>query len=271
MIQPYERKDVLIRIADVYLSYDGRPILDHVNAEVHDIVRPGCTQGQVVGILGPSGVGKTVFSRILTGLQEPTSGKITVGGTQEHIKAGDVGFVAQNYPLLRHRTVLGNLLVAGNGPRKAVEEKARAYLDTFNLTDKANVYPSLLSGGQRQRVAIIQQLLCSEHFLVMDEPFTGLDPIMKGKVCDLIRKVSLLDEKNTIFIVAHDIHAVISIADTLWLFGRSEPGGGSSIRYKYDLMERGIAWNGVHESSPLVQDLVREVLDRFRTLDGVSS
>jgi hypothetical protein len=54
---------------------------------------------------------------------------------------------------------------------------------------------------------------------------------------------------------------VISIADTFWLFGRSEPGGGSSIRYQYDLMERGIAWDGAHESSPLVQDLVREVLD----------
>ena len=195
MTQAYELKEVLIKIENVGVSYGDVKVLAGLNAEVRDIVRPGCVTGQVIGILGPSGVGKTQLSRVLTGLQEPTTGQVTVGAKNEKVQAGVVGYVAQNYPLLRHRTILGNLVTAakrhGASPHEA-SEKAMDYLKRFSLEDKWSSYPAELSGGQRQRIAIAQQLLCSEHYLILDEPTTGLDPVMKDKVCDFIRQVSRL-------------------------------------------------------------------------------
>ena len=95
-----------------------------------------------------------------------------------------------------------------------------ALLKEFELEDKFNLYPAQLSGGQRQRCAIIQQILCSEHFLLMDEPFSGLDLLMLEKTCELITKVADMDDLNTIIVVTHDVTAACSVADHLWLMGR---------------------------------------------------
>jgi polar amino acid transport system ATP-binding protein/sulfate transport system ATP-binding protein len=270
----YENKDVLIKIENVSLSFGDTLILKPTSAEIRDIVRPGICQGQVIGILGRSGIGKTQFSNILAGIQEPTTGKVTVKGGKP-IEAGVVGMVAQNYPLLMHRTILGNLLIAlekSGLSKKDREAKAMQSLRDFGLEDKAKFYPCQLSGGQRQRVAIAQELLCSEHFIVMDEPFTGLDPLSKDIVCELIAKVSSMHEENTIFVVAHDIAALVQIADHLWLFGRSykkesgddvKPTPGATIVETYDLIARGLAWKPDIAKSREFTDTVNEIKDRF--------
>jgi|SRR5579863_1433758 len=273
MTREYKLRDTLIKISNLGLKFGDKAVLAGLDAEVKDIVRPGIITGQVVGILGPSGIGKTQLSRILAGLQEPTSGGITVGVTQKPIEAGLVGFVAQNYPLLRHRTVLSNLELAAHNlhDAKAAAEKSMDYLKLFDLAEKWDQYPAELSGGQRQRVAIAQQLLCSEHYLILDEPTTGLDPIMKDKVVEMIRKVSGLSEENTIFIVTHDIPAVMSVADHLWLLGRvrNEKGEslGAKIVHQYDLIERGIAWEPNPSLLPAFTDLLREIRSKFETLN----
>jgi len=271
----YELKDVLVSIKDVGLSYSGKPVLANLSAEVRDIVRPDCVTGQIIGILGPSGVGKTQLSRIMTGLQEPTTGEIFVGtnGTRERVRAGLVGYVAQKYPLLRHRTVLGNLTTAskraGAGAAEA-KEKSMDFLKRFDLSDKWDSYPAELSGGQQQRVAIAQQLLCSEHFLILDEPTTGLDPLMKDKVCALVKQVASISEENTIFVVTHDIAAILTIADHLWLLGRDRDAQGASlgarIQHHYDLIERGLAWRENPQDLPAFAETQREVKDKFATL-----
>lgn len=274
MVQAYEKKDVLISIKDVCMSFDGKPVLTNINAEVRDLVRPGCVTGQVIGILGPSGVGKTQLSRIMTGLQEPTSGLICVGADQKKpVRAGLVGYVAQNYPLLRHRTVLGNLTVAARRAgldATAARAKALEYLTMFDLSDKWAAYPAQLSGGQRQRIAIAQQLLCSEHYLILDEPTTGLDPIMKDKVCGFIQKVASIAEENTIFVISHDINAVLTMADTLWVLGRRRDAQGvslgASIVQTYDLIERGIAWEADPPSAPAYRETQHEIRALFETL-----
>jgi ABC-type nitrate/sulfonate/bicarbonate transport system ATPase subunit len=269
-MQNYSLEKTLVKISNINHSFGDKQVLKNINAEVKDIVRPGCVTGQVVGILGPSGIGKSILSRIMAGLLKPTSGKIFVGEKQEEIRSGLVGMIAQNYPLFRHRTVYANLLLAAKKGGNT-EDKVKQYLSDFNLSDKVNNYPSQLSGGQRQRVAIIQQLLCSEHFIIMDEPTTGLDPIMKDKVCDLIIKIAHLHEENTLFIVTHDIPASIVVCDQLWLFGRDrdEQGNvipGATIQEKYNLIERELCWEPGIQNTPKFASFVNEVKDRFKTL-----
>jgi polar amino acid transport system ATP-binding protein/sulfate transport system ATP-binding protein len=271
---PYTLGKTLLKIDNVSLSYDDRPVLSGITAEVRDIIVPGRVQGQVVGILGPSGCGKTTLFRIIAGLHAPTSGRVSVNGFDRPVRAGEVGVVAQSYPLFEHRTVLGNLMLGATKKEKdskLARDKVMEMLNEFGLADKYNLYPAQLSGGQRQRCAIIQQILCSEHFLLMDEPFSGLDLIMLEKTAELISKVSDMDELNTIIVVTHDVAAACSVADHLWLMGRSadESGNalpGSRIVKQYNLIDRGLCWQpGITSTEPF-NDFVREVKDEFRRL-----
>ena len=266
--------NTLLKVEDVSLEYDGRPILKKVSAEIKDIIRPDCTQGQVVGFLGPSGIGKTQLFRIIAGLNKPTSGRVSINGLDRPVQAGEVGVVAQDYPLFEHRTVMSNLLLAAKQKErddKVARDKVVQYLDDFELTDKARLYPAQLSGGQRQRCAIIQQILCSDHFLLMDEPFSGLDLLMLERTCELIQKVANMDELNTIIVVTHDITAAASVADHIWLMGRDHdaagnPLPGSHIVETYDLIERDLCWHTQIITQPRFMEFVKEVKDRFRSL-----
>ena len=269
----YELRDTLIKVEDVHASRGGSLVLRDIDAEIKDIVRPDVPdQGQVVGVLGPSGAGKTTLFRILAGLDAPTRGRVLIGADQRPVRPGQVGVVFQHYPLFEHRKVLGNLLIAA---RRAgvpdAETRARELLDRFRLADRADAWPSELSGGQRQRVAILQQLLCGHTYLLMDEPFSGLDPINKHHACALIAEVSRMHEQNTILIVTHDIREAVKVSDTLWLIGRDrapsgEPLPGSRIVESYNLIERDLAWHADIERTPAFAAFVRELEDRFHML-----
>lgn len=271
---PHEAHETVLQIKGVSLTLGGNQILKNVDGEIKNIVRPGFTQGQVIALLGPSGIGKTQLLRILAGLQPSTAGTVTLNGNQEPVTQGSVGVVAQHYPLFEHRTVLGNLLVAGRqAGLKGEDGKGKAFslLERFGLTERANFYPSQLSGGQRQRVAIAQQLMCSDHFIILDEPFSGLDPIMVEKVCKLITELASADELNTIIVITHDIPAAVAVSDTIWLMGRDHDTEGniipgSRIQKQYDLMDLGLAWHENIVLMPEFSDLVREIRSQFKTL-----
>jgi ABC-type nitrate/sulfonate/bicarbonate transport system ATPase subunit len=271
---PYSYGKTLLKVEDVSLEYDSRPILKHVSAEIRDIIRPDRVQGQVVGFLGPSGIGKTQLFRIIAGLNRPTSGRVTINGEDRPVQPGEVGVVSQNYPLFEHRTVMSNLLLAAKQKErddKAAHDRVVQYLTEFDLLDKARLYPVQLSGGQRQRCAIIQQILCSDHFLLMDEPFSGLDLLMLEKTSELIQQVANMDELNTIIVVTHDITAASAVADHLWLMGRDHdasgrPLPGAHIVETYDLIERDLCWHPQIITQPRFMDFVREVKERFRSL-----
>jgi ABC-type nitrate/sulfonate/bicarbonate transport system ATPase subunit len=270
---PYRVGERMLTIDQVSVQYD-RPILTSVSASIDNIIRDGMAQGQVVCLLGPSGIGKTQLLRCIAGLQSPASGQVRLGEKGACVQPGEVGLVAQHYPLLAHRTVLGNLLVAArrkSPQRTQAQARAMALLEKFGLAERALAYPGELSGGQRQRVAIAQQLLCSDHFLLMDEPFSGLDPHAKANVCDTILKVSTLDERNTTIVITHDIACALRIADTIWLLGRDPgadgpPPAGARICECIDLIARGLAWRPEARNGPEWHALECELEQRFSVL-----
>ncbi|HEX8694351.1 MAG TPA: ABC transporter ATP-binding protein [Longimicrobium sp.] len=270
----YERKEVLLDVRGVTFGWPGAPILRDVNAQVRDVVRPGMQQGQIVGLLGPSGVGKTTLFKILAGLLKPQQGEVKIGADGRPAAPGLVGVVAQNYILFDHRTVIGNLVIAGRQgglPADEARKRAMEYLEHFGLAQHAEKFPIQLSGGQRQRVAIAQQLLCSEHYLVMDEPFSGLDVVAQQAVEELLLQVSRRHEHTTLIIVTHDVSAAVAVADTIWLMGRErDPQGsvipGARILEEIDLIEQDLAWHPDIRRRPGYADLVNRIKDRFPTL-----
>ena len=272
----YEKHETILKVENVSLKLQNNLILRDINLEVKNIVRPGMTQGQVIGLLAPSGMGKTQFFEVLSGLKPPTTGQVLIDNPLRPVKVGQVGVVAQNYPLFPQYTIRGNLMLAAKRHKTDSEDlrthKVDEMLNLFQIMDHADSYPALLSGGQRQRVAIAQQVLCSDHYLLMDEPFSGLDPLMIRKACDLITTIADRDDANTIIVITHDIAAAATICDTLWILGHDKDARGNNIpgatvKAVYDLIEIGIALRGPEvEYTPEFVQLVKEIKGLFAGL-----
>jgi NitT/TauT family transport system ATP-binding protein len=265
--------DVLLDVRDVHLQLGGNPILGGVTFQVKDRVQPGKITGQIVALLGPSGVGKTRLLRLIAGLDAPDSGAI-IGPDGNPPLAGQVGVVFQNYPVLRHRRVLDNLEVAGraNGlKRDAARQRAADLLGRFGLGERAGYWPAQLSGGQRQRVAIAQQIVVQKKLLLLDEPFSGLDPAALDATMKLLVEVAHLDELNTLVIVTHDIRSALIVSDSVFMLGRDRNAegrvmSGAKIQSVYDLVAEGLAWRDEVELDPKLAALERELKERFAKL-----
>lgn len=290
----YQRTDrVLLQIKDVNLAYGDNIVLRDVNATITDVIKPGQTIGQVVAFLGPSGIGKSQLSRTIAGLQQPDSGGVYLSHpdkSMSKVGPGLVGMVPQNYPLFDYLTVRQNLEVAGRQARlKSVEcnEKIQALAMDLGLVAHLKKYPCELSGGTKQRVAIAQQFMCVDHVLVMDEPFSGLDPIAKASVGKLIVDLSDRHEDNIIIFVTHDIRS-IQYADMVWVMGLEQGCGhaidsGPTVRHitecnrqvflpgariveSYDMAAMGLCWEPDIDRKPDFVELVHHIEDRFKTL-----
>ena len=267
--------EVLLEIDLDHFEYNaGQPILTNVKQKIFNITRPNVEQGQVVAILGPSGIGKSTLFELIAGLLSPTKGSIKTfdkaKNTLVPVEAGMVGMVYQSYDLFPFLTVKGQLELGakkGGFKGKEADEKVNFHLNHFRLKEHINKYPNQLSGGQRQRLAIAQQLLCSNTLLLMDEPFSGLDPLIKQDICKLVSEIAQLDEYQTIIIVSHDIEPTLSIADTVWLVGKVE-NGSASIVESINLMEKGLCWEDNIEESPQFQQMCGYVTKRFKDLNG---
>lgn len=240
----YIKTNTLLEANGIQLSYDDKVILRDINFTIKDIQRPDMQQGQVVSLIGRSGIGKTQLFKILSGLQKPTAGTVTIQDNKT-VQAGDMGVIFQNYYLFEWRTVYNSLLLAAkmNTVIKGKEdEMIKQYAASFHIEDALQKYPQQLSGGQRQRASIIQQLLKGSDFLLLDEPFSGLDVCVLDRVTDLLLQVSVSDEMKTLIIVSHDISTSVAISDTVIILG-NEPGKpGATIKKEIDLIERDLAW-----------------------------
>jgi ABC-type nitrate/sulfonate/bicarbonate transport system ATPase subunit len=251
-------KETILKLTDVNYSVGGKQILRNINAEVKDVTG----HGQVVAVIGPSGVGKSTLFNILSGRIKPDSGKIEIfmKEQEEYIepREGVMGVVAQNYPLFEFLTVLDNLLIVNK------KETVLSTVEQFGMSDHLSKYPEQLSGGQQQRIAIIQQILCSERYILMDEPFSGLDCIAKCEVCKLIKTTADHNEYNTVIVVTHGIDDAIRVADTLWLLGRDKGVPGAYIKEVISLGEKGMAWKCC--STPELGEMSKYITNKFKEL-----
>ena len=178
--------------------------------------------GEVVCVIGPSGSGKSTLLRCVNLLEEPTSGTVSVTGTEVTDPDVDIdrvrrriGMVFQSFNLFPHLTALGNLTIAQRRvlgrSRTEAEKVARHNLVRVGLTDKEHAYPAQLSGGQQQRVAIARALSMEPQLMLFDEPTSALDPELVGDVLAVMR--TLADEGMTMLVVTHEMSFAREVAD----------------------------------------------------------
>jgi len=255
----------VIKVEALRKKYSGADVLCGVDLEVR--------AGGLAAVLGLSGAGKSTLLRCLVGLERYDSGSITINGGDS--LRGQVGLVFQQFELFPHLTVLENCILAPMKVRRDArgdaEGRARQLLQSLGMQEKIAAYPDHLSGGQRQRVAIAQQLVVPKNLLLMDEPFSGLDPAALDEVIRLLVEVANLDELNTIVLVTHDIHSALVISDTVFMLGRDHASDGkivpgARIQTTYDLVEKDLAWRTDVEDDPKFAALEREVRARFKSL-----
>jgi ABC-type nitrate/sulfonate/bicarbonate transport system ATPase subunit len=264
----YQIKEVILKVENINLSYGDRQILRDVSFEISDIVRPDITQGQIAAFIGRSGMGKTQLFRILAGLNHPNSGTVKIDIDLHPVMAGEVGVVYQNYILFNHRTIFENLQIGldYSETKLSTSEKANTikdYAERFELSEHLKKYPMQLSGGQKQRVSIIQQILTGNKFILLDEPFSGLDMLMIDKVMELLNKIATSHEYNTLIVVSHDVESALAISDTAFILAKEKGKEGATITEKIDLMSMGLAWDPEIRRNPEFQKLIAEIKNKI--------
>ncbi|HEY9189639.1 MAG TPA: ATP-binding cassette domain-containing protein [Sulfurovum sp.] len=193
----------------------------HDSAE--DIYRYSMTvkPKEVVAILGQSGSGKSTLLDLLAGFLPASSGSITLGDeelTELSVEERPVTILFQAHNLFEHLTVQKNILLGISKtlrPSKAESEKVKTILEKVGLEKYADTLVSSLSGGQQQRVALARVLIRREPVLLLDEPFTGLDPDTRGQMLDLVKKITVENGLHTVM-VTHEVQDCERIADRVY-------------------------------------------------------
>ncbi len=195
--------------------------------------------GEFVSLLGPSGCGKTTALRVLSGLEDATSGQVLLGErdvTAVPTNRRDIGMVFQSYSLFPHLTVVENtafgLRRRGLGKREALT-RAHDALDLVGLDGFASRYPHQLSGGQQQRVALARALVTEPRVLLLDEPLSALDAKVRVQLRDEIRRLQLRLGTTTVF-VTHDQEEALAVSDRIAVMngGRIEQIGTPEQLYE---------------------------------------
>ena len=194
--------------------------------------------GELMAILGPSGCGKTTLLRIVAGLEEPTTGRVLIAGrdvTNEPTQQRSIGIVFQNYALFPNLTVRQNIsfpLEVRRTARAEVDRRVSELLRIVNLGAEAERYPHQISGGQAQRCALARSLAPQPDVLLLDEPLSALDVLVRVRLRDEIRRIQKQVGTTTLY-VTHDQGEALAIADRVAVMnrGRLEQVGSPSDIY----------------------------------------
>jgi osmoprotectant transport system ATP-binding protein len=211
---------------------DGTVVLEDLNLHI--------PAGKITVLVGPSGCGKTTTLRMINRMVEPTSGRVVLDG--KDVREADppvlrrhIGYVIQQAGLFPHRTIVDNVATVPfllGWPRRKARDRAMELLEVVGLPAAfAKRYPYQLSGGQQQRVGVARALAADPPVLLMDEPFSAVDPVVRGALqAELLRLQAEL--RKTIVFVTHDIDEAIKLGDMVGLF---RVGGGL---VQYDTPQR---------------------------------
>jgi lipopolysaccharide export system ATP-binding protein len=205
-----------LRSENLVKLYKKRVVVDHVSVNVD--------QGEIVGLLGPNGAGKTTTFYMIVGLIRPLEGKIFLDETDitkvpmyKRAQKG-IGYLAQEASIFRKLTVEDNIkAVLEMTSVSAEEQKIRleGLLDEFGLQKVRKSRGDLLSGGERRRTEIARALAVNPKFILLDEPFAGVDPIAVEDIQEIVKK--LKDKNIGILITDHNVHETLGIADRAYL------------------------------------------------------
>jgi NitT/TauT family transport system ATP-binding protein len=203
-----------IELSDLAIAFAGESIFSNLTLSI--------AEGELVCLLGPSGCGKSTLIRLIGGLMEPTAGRVRVAGLPPRAARATLAYVFQSPRLVPWRTALDNVALAIElrTPSVAkVERRARALelLQMVGLGADVGKYPAMLSGGERQRVAIARALAVDPDTILMDEPFSALDPETRRRMrADLIALWQLT--RKTVIFVTHDLDEALELADRIVVF-----------------------------------------------------
>ena len=205
----------------LHKSFRGRKVVNGVSISVD--------AGEVVGLLGPNGAGKTTTFSIVVGLVEPDQGEVLLDGEAvtdlpmfRRARKG-MGYLPQEPSIFRKMTALENLLAILETlpiPRAEREERARTLLERFKLPHLAGSMADTLSGGERRRLEIARALTLSPRFILLDEPFAGIDPITVLDLQEVIR--GLATSGIGILITDHNVRDTLSIVDRAYIINSGE-------------------------------------------------
>ncbi len=208
--------NMLLHSEKLVKRYRKRTVVDEVSIEVE--------QGEIVGLLGPNGAGKTTTFYMFVGLIKPNKGKIFLDDQNitkkpmfKRARMG-IGYLSQEASVFRNLTVRENLKAVMEFfpiPKKEIEERADRLIEEFGLQKVVNSKGYSLSGGERRRTEIARALVRDPKFILLDEPFAGVDPIAVEDIQDIVSK---LKYRNIgIFITDHNVHETLAITDRAYL------------------------------------------------------
>lgn len=204
----------LLQLAQVEQKYDEKTVLKDFNLTL-DLGEIGC-------LLGPSGCGKTTVLRCIAGFEMITQGNIklaeeTISSSTQHTPAHqrNIGMLFQDYALFPHLTVQENIAFGLIKQTKSAQKERVAYLlDLINMSHYSNQFPHKLSGGQQQRVALARSLAPKPNLLLLDEPFSSLDPDLREKLAQELRQI-LKHESMSAIMVSHEQNEAFAFADKI--------------------------------------------------------
>lgn len=254
------RQSPAIVLDSVRLSFGQETIYDSLDFSV--------ARGEFVCLLGPSGCGKSTSLRLIGDLLAPQAGTVSVGGRSPSDAWREVAFVFQSPRLAPWRDALANVLLGvelrmGRPEARRREARAHELLALVGLSNSAHKYPSMLSGGERQRVAIARALAVDPDIVLMDEPFSALDPNTRRRMRAEIERI-WQQTGRTILFVTHDIEEAMVLADRIVLLSNKPTRVLESI-------EVTAARPRNPSTDPGLQALREQLTRRFQSLEPPST
>lgn len=203
-----------LELRNVGRTFNGRTAVRNVSFTAH--------HGEIIGLLGTSGCGKSTVLRAISGLDDAYDGQIVFNGKEYSDVHSAIGFIFQEPRLMPWLTVLENVTFGLKGTKAEREAKGRVFLENVGLGGSENAYPKELSGGMAQRAAIARALVASPEVLLLDEPFSALDAFTKMQLQDLLLDI-WKTYQTTIVLVTHDIDEATYLCDRIITL-RGQPG-----------------------------------------------